>query len=78
MKIAIGLISTTFGMLLVVYGMINKASYLIVEKVGKISSTTGMLPLLESPGIYSELIILVGVILVVLGCVTYERGIKEK
>lgn len=66
MKIAIGLISAIFGMLLVTYGII---AVVISRAVSPPGMTTG-----EPWG----LAILIGVILIVIGCIVYERGIKEK
>ncbi len=68
MKIAIGLMSAILGTLLVIYGI---TAYLINLVIGVI--TRGMIT-----GQPWALAILVGVILIVVGCVVYERGIKEK
>ncbi len=75
MKIAIGLISIIFGTLLDIYGIIYKASDVIItEMVNLKTGTTGM----YRYTFYLDLIMLAGFILIVIGCVVYERGIKEK
>lgn len=72
MKIAIGLISTIFGTLLVIYGIIDKSTYFIRLTSGE---WKGMM-LIGQTNYWA--VFLVGVILIVVGCVIYERGIKEK
>lgn len=64
MKIAIGLITTIFGVLLVMLSIITDAAYIV-------KSPPGM-------GYPPSLAYLVGVVLIVAGCVVFERGIKEK
>jgi hypothetical protein len=72
MKIAIGLISAIFGILLVIYGIIEKATYFIRLTSGE---WKGMM-FIGQPNYWA--VFLVGVILIIVGCFIYERGIKEK
>ncbi len=71
MKIAIGLISAIFGMLLVIYGIEANFTNIVVGIVNKSWGGMGM-------GVPVGLAILVGGILIVVGCVVYERGVEEK
>jgi hypothetical protein len=72
MKIAVGLMLTVFGMLLVIYGTINNAAYSVYTGIKGV----GMLPFGLLPP--SGVIFLFGAILVVVGCTVYELGIKGK
>lgn len=70
MKIAIGLISTIFGILLAIYVIIKDATYYTELKAQGIGMMFG--------GPNYGLGVLVAAILIVLGCVVLERGIEEK
>lgn len=70
MKIATGLILTIFGILLAVYLTVKDATYYTELKAQGIGMISGM------P--YYGLGALVAAILIVVGCVVLERGIKEK
>ncbi len=72
MKIAIGLIATIFGVLMVMYDIINNAANFIVFGL----RTSDMLPIMTIP--VPGLFTVVGAVLIVFGCVVCERGIKEK
>jgi hypothetical protein len=62
MKIAIGLITTIFGVLLVMLSIITDAAYIVKSGMG--------------PG--PSQAYLVGAVLIVAGCVVFELGIREK
>lgn len=77
MKIAIGLISIIFGMLLDIYGLIYKASDAVITEMINLKTGTSGMGMIKFTS-YLDSIILVGFILIVVGCVVFERGIKEK
>ncbi len=66
MKIAIGLITTIFGVLVVMLGIITNAAYIV-------KGPSGMMMAFDPPRAYS-----IGAVLIIAGCVFFERGIKEK